>query len=66
MQVNADGGEYKPVVGDPPRTTLAKWTGPFSGKTVTIGFKQSIAATEPLLTGPYGKALTFTLSPTTP
>ena len=66
VQVNADGGEYKPVVGDPPRTTLAKWTGPFSGKTVTIGFKQSIAANEQLVTGAYGKTLTFTLSPTTP
>jgi hypothetical protein len=33
---------------------------------VTIGFKQSIAANEQLVTGAYGKTLTFTLSPTTP
>ena len=33
---------------------------------VTIGFRQSIAATEGLRTGAYGKTLTFTLSTTTP
>ena len=33
---------------------------------MTIGFKQSIAATEPLITGGYGKILVFTLSATTP
>ena len=33
---------------------------------MTIGFKQSIAATEPLVTGAYGKTLMFTLSATTP
>jgi hypothetical protein len=64
VQINADGGEYKPVNGS--RTRLAKWTGPFSGKSMTIGFKQSIAANEQLVTGAYGKVLTFTLSPTTP
>jgi hypothetical protein len=32
----------------------------------TLAFRQAIAANEPLLTGTYGKALTFTLSTTTP
>ena len=67
LQVNADGGAFVPVGGNtPPRTRLAKWVGPFSGKNVTIGFKQSIAANDQLLTGAYGKVLTFTLSPTAP
>ena len=33
---------------------------------VTIDFKQSIGATEPLRTGTYSKTLTFTLSTTQP
>jgi hypothetical protein len=33
---------------------------------VTIGFKQSIAANDPLRTGTYSKTLTFTLSRTNP
>ena len=37
-----------------------------SGRPITLGFKQSIAATESLKTGPYGKTLVFTLSATTP
>jgi hypothetical protein len=36
------------------------------GTPVTIDFRQSIAATEGLRTGAYGKTLTFTLSTTTP
>jgi hypothetical protein len=37
-----------------------------SGHPLTLGFKQSIAATESLNTGGYGKTLVFTLSATTP
>jgi hypothetical protein len=33
---------------------------------VTLGFKQSIGANEPLRTGTYAKTLTFTLSTTNP
>ena len=33
---------------------------------VTLGFQQSIGASETLLRGTYGKTLTFTLSSTTP
>ena len=38
----------------------------FSNDEVTLDFKQSIAATESLLRGAYGKTLVFTLSATTP
>jgi hypothetical protein len=33
---------------------------------VTLGFRQSIGATDVLRSGSYSKALTFTLSTTTP
>ena len=46
-----------------PLTTYAT---PVGARPVTIDFKQSIAATDSLLTGNYGKTLVFTLSPTTP
>jgi amidase len=39
---------------------------PVSNDPVTIGFKQTILASEPLRTGSYAKTLTFTLSTTTP
>ena len=41
-------------------------SGPVSNDPVTIGFKQSIGANEPLRTGTYSKTLTFTLSTTNP
>jgi hypothetical protein len=44
----------------------SSWTGPVSNDAVTIAFTQHIGATEPLRTGAYTKALTFTLSTTTP
>ena len=37
-----------------------------SNDAVTIAFRQHIGATQPLRTGTYSKALTFTLSTTTP
>ena len=40
--------------------------GPVSNDTVTIGFRQHIAANQALRTGAYSKTLTFTLSTTTP
>ena len=48
------------------RLRLLAFPAPVSGHPMTIGFKQSIAATEPLVTGAYGKTLVFTLSATTP
>ncbi len=46
--------------------SLLTWTGPTAGERVTLGFQQSIAATENLLRGSYTKTLTYTLSSTTP
>jgi predicted deacylase len=52
----------------PLEVTLSKstWTAPVSNDPVTIGFKQHIAASDPLRTGSYSKTLTFTLSTTNP
>jgi hypothetical protein len=44
----------------------AAWTGPVTSDTFAIDFKQSIAAGDPLRTGNYSAAVTFTLSTTTP
>jgi len=46
--------------------TLLTYAGPVANDTVTLGFRQTIAADEPLRTGTYSKTLTFTLSTTTP
>jgi hypothetical protein len=46
--------------------TLLTYTGPIANDTVTIGFRQHIAANQALRTGNYAKTLTFTLSTTTP
>ncbi len=52
----------------PVEVTPAKsvWTGPVANDAFAIAFKQSIAATDPLRTGNYSAAVTFTLSTTTP
>ena len=42
------------------------WNGPVSNDTVTLEFSQLVNANDPLRTGTYNKALTFTLSTTTP
>jgi hypothetical protein len=42
------------------------WAGPVSSDVVAVGFRQTIAATEPLRTGAYSKTLTYTLSTTAP
>jgi hypothetical protein len=55
------GGTYAPIP-----TTVKTYNGPVSNDAVTIGFKQSIGANEPLRTGTYSKTLTFTLSTTNP
>jgi hypothetical protein len=46
--------------------TPASWTGPVSNAAVSILFRQSIGANEPLRTGTYSRTLTFTLSTTSP
>jgi hypothetical protein len=55
------GGTYAPIP-----ATIKTWNGPVSNDQVTVGFKQSIGANEPLRTGTYSKTLTFTLSTTNP
>jgi hypothetical protein len=45
---------------------LLTWSAPVSNDAVTLEFKQSIRATDPLRTGAYSKTLTFTLSTTLP
>ena len=45
---------------------LTTFTEPVGARPVTIDLKQSIAATEPLLSGGYGKTVVFTLTATTP
>ena len=47
-------------------TPLLSWTGPKSLDPIAITLKQPVAATDGLHSGAYAKALTFTLSTTTP
>ena len=46
--------------------TVKTWAAPTSNEAVPVEFKQAIGATDALRTGTYSKALTFTLSTTTP
>ena len=55
-----------PVGGSAAPTTLLTYAGPTRNDAVTVNFKQTIGANEPLRTGTYNKTLTFTLSTTTP
>jgi hypothetical protein len=62
-------GAAKPfaaVGGSAAPTSLANWANPISNDPVTIAFKQTIGANDPLRTGTYSKTLTFTLSTTSP
>ena len=52
--------------GSPLPATVKTYTGPVSNDPVTIAFRQSVGANEPLRTGTYAKTLTFTLSTTAP
>lgn len=64
LQVGANGGPLAALSGTP--NTLVTYTAPVSNDQVTVNFKQTIAATDPLRSGTYAKALTFTLSTTNP
>jgi hypothetical protein len=57
---------YAPLPENGSRLRLLSFPTPFSGRPLTIGFKQTITADEPLATGGYGKVVVFTLSATTP
>jgi hypothetical protein len=58
------GGALAPLGAAP--LPLLSYAGPVSNDAVTIAFRQHIGATQALRTGNYSKALTFTLSTTTP
>ena len=60
------GGAFAAVGGSAAPTTLKTWSAPTSNESVTVAFRQSIAANDALRTGTYSKTLTFTLSTTTP
>ena len=59
-------GRWAPLRSDRSPLRLLSYAGPVTNDAVTIGFRQSIAASDSLLTGGYGKTLVFTLSTTTP
>jgi hypothetical protein len=54
------------VGGSSAPTSLLTYSGPVSNDTVDVVFEQAIGGNEALRTGTYSKALTFTLSTTTP
>lgn len=60
------GTAYTPLSETGAATQLLTYSAPTTANQVTIGFQQSIGASETLLRGTYGKTLTFTLSSTTP
>ena len=60
----AVGGAFGAVSGSP--LSLHSYSGPIANDPVTIRFKQAIGANEALRTGAYNKALTLTLSTTSP
>ncbi|MDA0168392.1 Ig-like domain repeat protein [Solirubrobacter taibaiensis] len=60
------GTVFAPVGGTSAPTLLKSWTAPTSNESVTVAFKQPIAANDALRTGTYSKTLTFTLSTTQP
>jgi hypothetical protein len=66
LQVRANEGAFAPLSATGAALTLAAWSTPVGARPVTVEFKQPVAATDSLLTGSYGKPLTFTLSATTP
>ena len=67
LQARANSAAFAPLsttAGSP--LNLLTYSGPVSNDAVTIGFRQHIAANQPLRTGAYSKTLTFTLSTTNP
>ncbi len=60
------GAAFATIGGSSAPTSVLTYPGPISNDTVTLNFRQPIAVTDPLRTGPYSKTLTFTLSTTQP
>lgn len=57
---------YAALGGAPAPVALLSWPGPVAADPVTVGFKQSVGATDPLRTGTYAKTVVFTLTTTNP
>ena len=55
LQVSADGGAFAPLRTDNGPLALAAWNTPITNRSVELGFKQSIGATEGLRTGSYAQ-----------
>jgi type 1 glutamine amidotransferase len=66
LQVRADDGAFAPLSSTGAALAIKSWSTPVGARPVTLEFKQPVAAADSLLTGAYGKTLTFTLSATTP
>jgi alpha-L-rhamnosidase len=64
LQLRAGDGLFAPLGAG--SLTLRSWDGPVSNDATPLGFRQPIAADEPLRTGAYAKTLTFTLATTSP
>jgi hypothetical protein len=60
------GAAAAAVGGSAAPTSLLTYTAPKSNDSVTLSFSQAVGQNEALRTGTYSKALTFTLSTTTP
>ena len=60
------GTAYNNVGSSASPLNLLSWTAPISNDQVTLEFSQLVNSNDPLRTGTYTKALTFTLSTTTP
>ena len=63
LQVKVGTAAFAPVGASTP---LTSWSAPVGKDVVAVDFKQSIAETDGLRSGTYGKTLVFTLSTTTP
>jgi hypothetical protein len=66
LQVRAGTSAFGPVGSSAAPTLLRSYPGPVGKDVVQVDFKQSIAETDGLRSGTYGKTLVFTLSTTTP
>jgi hypothetical protein len=64
LQVNNSAATFVNVTANP--VTLKTWAAPVSNENSSVTFRQSIGASEALANGGYSKALTFTLTTTTP
>jgi len=64
LQASDAAGTFANLTATP--RALKTWAAPVSGENTTLTFRQSIAANEALAHGVYSKAVTFTLTTTTP